>query len=53
MYIAAAITFIGLAVSWLLAPETNAKNLEEAAALDESPVAKRVLTPNLPKRNSW
>ncbi|PKH22214.1 MFS transporter [Enterobacterales bacterium CwR94] len=33
MYIAAGITFFGLLVSWWLAPETNALNLEQAAAL--------------------
>ncbi|WEF26078.1 MFS transporter [Klebsiella aerogenes] len=36
MYIAAGITFFGLLVSWFLAPETSAKNLEDAAALDDN-----------------
>ncbi|MGJ7551779.1 MFS transporter [Pseudomonas alloputida] len=34
MYAAAVITLIGLVVSWLYAPETNALSLREAAALD-------------------
>ena len=33
MYFAAAITFLGLAVSWFLAPETRSKNLNDAASL--------------------
>lgn len=33
MYIAAAVTFVGLAVSWFLAPETRSLNLADAAAL--------------------
>lgn len=37
MYIAAAVTFVGLAVSWLLAPETRSLNLAEAAALKPRP----------------
>lgn len=52
MYIAAGITFFGLTVSWFLAPETAARNLEDAASLDEesspSPLAE-----NLSKNNSW
>lgn len=47
MYIAAAITFVGLAVSWLLAPETRDLNLEEAASLQEEPVG------SLSKNSSW
>ncbi|MBS0882017.1 MFS transporter [Pantoea sp. JGM49] len=38
MYIAAGITFIGLIVSWFLAPETASRNLDDAASLKgESP----------------
>lgn len=33
MYIAAGVTFVGLAVSWFLAPETRSLNLADAAAL--------------------
>jgi putative MFS transporter len=33
MYVAAAVTFIGLAVAWALAPETRSLNLRDAAAL--------------------
>lgn len=40
MYIAAAITFVGLAVSWWLAPETNARSLADAASLDDTPSQK-------------
>ncbi|NIF23645.1 MFS transporter [Candidatus Pantoea multigeneris] len=36
MYIAAGITFVGLVVSWWLAPETNAMSLEDAASLSEA-----------------
>jgi len=35
MYIAAAITLLGLLVSWFLAPETAARSLEDAASLDD------------------
>lgn len=35
MYIASAITFIGLLATWWLAPETRAMNLNDAAALPE------------------
>ncbi|MBK0097310.1 MFS transporter [Erwinia sp. S63] len=35
MYIAAGITFIGLIVSWFLAPETASRNLDDAASLEE------------------
>jgi len=35
MYIAAAITFTGLLVSWLMAPETKNLTLNEAASLGE------------------
>lgn len=37
MYMAAAVTFVGLAVSWFLAPETRSLNLAEAAALKPRP----------------
>ncbi|UFH51146.1 MFS transporter [Pseudomonas sp. KNUC1026] len=33
MYIAALVTFVGLGVSWALAPETRALNLQQAASL--------------------
>jgi putative MFS transporter len=33
MYIAAAVTFIGLATAWALAPETRSLSLRDAAAL--------------------
>ncbi|WP_085676133.1 MULTISPECIES: MFS transporter [unclassified Pseudomonas] len=33
MYVAAGITFFGLLLSWLLAPETRSLNLQQAAAL--------------------
>lgn len=33
MFIAAAVTFVGLAVSWFLAPETRSLNLADAASL--------------------
>ena len=32
-YVAAAITFFGLLLSWALAPETRSLNLQQAAAL--------------------
>lgn len=35
MHIAAAITFFGLIVSWFMAPETNARSLEDASSLEE------------------
>lgn len=34
LYAAAAITLVGLLVSWLYAPETRALSLQEAAALE-------------------
>lgn len=52
MYIAAAITFFGLAVSWFLAPETAARNLEDACSLDEKN-SQSYLAGNMSKRNSW
>jgi MFS transporter, putative metabolite transport protein len=39
MYIAAAITLVGLTVSWLMAPETNRMDLNDAASLDNVPPA--------------
>jgi len=39
MYIAAAITLVGLIVSWLMAPETNQMDLNDAASLDNLPPA--------------
>jgi len=50
MYIAAGITFFGLLVSWFLAPETAARNLEDAASLD-APQPR--VGGNLSKRSSW
>jgi len=50
MYIAAGITFFGLLVSWFLAPETAARNLEDAASLD-TPQPR--MNGSLPKRSSW
>lgn len=49
MYIAAAITLVGLVVSWWLAPETRDLNLEDAASLEEEPVGHGGLS----KTNSW
>lgn len=37
MYIASAITFVGLLATWWLAPETRAMNLNDAAALPDDP----------------
>lgn len=51
MYIAAAITFIGLIVSWFLAPETNARSLEDAAALDDEQPRKARAPGQMPKRS--
>ena len=42
MYIAAGITFIGLIVSWFLAPETASRNLDDAASLEEESPAPSV-----------
>lgn len=52
MYIAAAITFFGLIVSWFLAPETNARSLEDAASLDDAPRQKVTLNAPLTRRNT-
>ncbi|WP_286808189.1 MFS transporter [Leclercia sp. UBA2479] len=52
MYIAAAITFFGLIVSWFLAPETNARSLEDAASLDDAPRQKVTLNAPLIRRNT-
>lgn len=51
MYIAAGITFVGLIVSWFLAPETNARSLEEAAALDDEQPRKVRAPGQMPKRS--
>lgn len=51
MYIAAAITFVGLIVSWFLAPETNARSLEDAAALDDEQPRKVRASGQMPKRS--
>lgn len=54
MYIAAAITFFGLVVSWFLAPETTARSLEEASSLEETPPRDRVsMQAAMPKRQSF
>lgn len=42
MYIAAAITLLGLLVSWLMAPETTQLNLNDAALLDDTPDQEKV-----------
>lgn len=49
MYFAAAITFVGLIVSWFLAPETRALDLNKAASLssDITPATKTVTSKNL------
>ncbi|MCX8955852.1 MFS transporter [Erwinia psidii] len=53
MYIAAAITFLGLIVSWFMAPETNARSLEDAASLEEGcPRDNASVQVVMPKRNS-
>ncbi len=52
MYIAAAITFVGLIVSWFLAPETNARSLEDAAALDDEQPRKVRTTGQMPKQSA-
>lgn len=52
MYIAAGITFFGLLVSWFLAPETAAQNLEDAASLDEDRPQPHVAG-TMSKRSSW
>ncbi|NIF20882.1 MFS transporter [Candidatus Pantoea multigeneris] len=36
MYIAAAVTLLGLAISWLMAPETNQLDLNDAASLESN-----------------
>ncbi|WP_312175229.1 MFS transporter [Pseudescherichia sp.] len=51
MYIAAAITFVGLIVSWFLAPETNARSLEDAAALNDEQPRKARTTGPMPKQS--
>lgn len=53
MYIAAAITFFGLIVSWFMAPETNARSLEDASSLEEeAPRNKVSMQGVMPKRHS-
>ncbi|MGM7652461.1 MFS transporter [Serratia marcescens] len=53
MYIAAAITFFGLIVSWFMAPETNARSLEDASSLEEEPPRNKVsMQGGMPKRHS-
>lgn len=53
MYIAAAITFFGLIVSWFMAPETNARSLEDASSLEEElPRNKVSMQGVMPKRHS-
>lgn len=52
MYIAAGITFFGLLVSWFLAPETSALNLDDAAALDDNSTSPAVSS-RLSQRNSY
>lgn len=53
MYIAAAITFFGLIVSWFMAPETNARSLEDASSLEEEPPRNKVSMQGvMPKRHS-
>ncbi|WP_273968088.1 MFS transporter [Enterobacter cancerogenus] len=54
MYIAAAITFFGLVVSWFLAPETAARSLEDASSLEETPPRDKVsMQAVMPKRQSF
>lgn len=53
MYIVAAITFFGLIVSWFMAPETNARSLEDASSLEEEPPRNKVSMQGvMPKRHS-
>lgn len=53
MYIAATITFFGLIVSWFMAPETNARSLEDASSLEEEPPRNKVSMQGvMPKRHS-
>ncbi|MBH2709661.1 MFS transporter [Serratia marcescens] len=53
MYIAAAITFFGLIVSWFMAPETNARSLEDASSLEKEPPRNKVSMQGvMPKRHS-
>ncbi len=51
MYIAAAITFVGLAVSWWLAPETNARSLADASSLDNEASQKARVPGHMAKRH--
>jgi MFS transporter, putative metabolite transport protein len=53
MYIAAAITFFGLIVSWFMAPETNARSLEDASSLEDEPPRNKVSMQGvIPKQHS-
>lgn len=52
MYIAAGITFFGLSVSWFLAPETAARNLEDAASLEGESAPDRQVAGSLSKHIS-
>lgn len=52
MYIAAGITFFGLIVSWFLAPETAAQNLEDAASLDNESTPQKHVTGNISRHIS-
>lgn len=52
MYIAAAITFTGLLVSWLMAPETKDLTLTEAASLHEEVSAMKPRQPVFSERRS-
>lgn len=50
MYIAAAITFVGLTASWFMAPETRSLNLNDAAALQETPPMQTAMMNQAPRR---
>ncbi len=50
MYIAAAITFVGLIASWFMAPETRSLNLNDAAALQETPPIRTAMMKPEPRR---
>ncbi|MDX6804420.1 MFS transporter, partial [Serratia marcescens] len=53
MYIAAAITVFGLIVSWFMAPETNARSLEDASSIEEELPRNTVSRQGvMPKRHS-
>jgi putative MFS transporter len=42
---------VGLAVSWWLAPETNARSLADAASLDDTPSQKASMPGPMAKRH--